>query len=104
MRRLPQEVEQRTCAEEAVSMKERVPLDGWWPMPFISLAWLAGCGSHLWGTKISVILWIYCSAAVDLSICLDKKDKSYICPSQCPFFDAWFTPPSFSILYLVKPG
>ncbi len=53
-----QEVEQKMHAEEAASRKERVPLDGWWPMPFISLAWLAGCGPHLWGTKISTILWI----------------------------------------------
>jgi hypothetical protein len=91
-----QEVEQRTHAEEAVSLKECVPLDGWWPMPFISLAWLAGCGSHPWGTKISAILWTCCSAAVALAIWPDKKDKSYVCSSKV-LFDFWFFPASFFI-------
>ena len=72
-------------------MKERVPLDGWWPMPIISPAWLAGCGSHPWGTKISTILWIYCSAVVALAIWPDKKDKSYVCPSKVPFC-IWIIP------------
>ncbi len=41
-----QEVEQWMRAEEATSMKECVPLDGWWPMLFNSPALLAGCCSH----------------------------------------------------------
>jgi hypothetical protein len=41
-----QEVEQWMHAEEVTSMKERIPLDGWWPMPLIFPAWLARCGSH----------------------------------------------------------
>jgi hypothetical protein len=51
-----QEVEQRMRAEEAASMNEHVPLDSWWPILFISPAWLAGCSSHPWGTNTSVIL------------------------------------------------
>jgi hypothetical protein len=65
-------------AEEATSMKERVPLDGRWPMPFISPAWLAGCGSHPWCTKISMILWIYCSAAADMESALSASTLSQL--------------------------
>ncbi len=45
-------------------------------------AWLAGCSSHQWVSRISLILWIYCSAAIALAIWPDKKDKSYVCPSK----------------------
>ncbi len=62
-----------------------------------------GSGTHQ-HAFISAILLICCSVVAALAIWPDKKDKSYVCPSQCPFFNAWFTPPSFSIVYLVKPG
>ncbi len=73
-----QEVEQWMRAEEATSMKERVPLDGWWPMPFIYPAWLAGCGFHPWCTKISLILWIYFSAAADMESALSASTLSHM--------------------------
>ncbi len=73
-----QEVEQWMRAEEATSMKEHVPLDGWWPMPFISPVWLAGCGSHPWCTKISAILWIYHSAAADMESALSASTLSQL--------------------------
>ncbi len=73
-----QEVEQWMHAEEATSIKECVPLDGWWPMHFISLAWLAGCGSHPWCTKISAILWIYRLAAADMESALSASTLSQL--------------------------
>ncbi len=73
-----QEVEQWMRAEEATSMKECVPLDCWWPMPYISLAWLAGCGSHPWCTKISAILWIYPSPAADMESALSASTLSQL--------------------------
>ncbi len=50
------------------------------------LAWLAGWSSHPWGSKVSAILWVCCSAAPALALWLDKKDKSYFCPSKVHFW------------------
>ncbi len=49
------------------------------------LTWMVGSGSHPWDAWISVILWIRCSVVAALAIWTDKKDKSYVCPSQYPF-------------------
>ena len=42
-------------------------------------------GTHPWDTLISAILLICLCVATALAIRPDKKDKSYVCPSQCPF-------------------
>ncbi len=73
-----QELEKLMRAEVATSIKECVPLDGWWPMPFITLAWLAGCSSHPWCTKIFAILWIYCSAVADMESALSASTLSQL--------------------------
>jgi hypothetical protein len=65
-------------------------------------AWLAGCGSHPWVSRISLILWIYRSAAIALAIWPDKKEKAMSAPQD--LFGLWFFPASFFILYLVSLG
>jgi hypothetical protein len=49
-------------------------------------AWLAGCGSHPWVSKVSASPWICCSAAAALALWPDRKDKSYVCSSKVLFW------------------
>jgi hypothetical protein len=46
-----------------------------------------GCGSHTWEAMGMSILMFCCSIAAALALLLEKKDKSYVCPSNVLFVD-----------------
>jgi hypothetical protein len=55
------------------------------------LAWLVSCGSHRWASKISVILWICCFAAVLLPFGRINKTKAMNAAHKS-FFGGWIIP------------
>ena len=64
-----------------------------WPTPSHGLVPIApdsphllvGCGSHTWVARRLSILMFCRSIAAALALSLEKKDKSYVCPSNVLF-------------------